>query len=59
MSWNEKQMKLGTYDSPEDAFAKYKECKEEIIKNIAEQYNGKIPQKVYGAMTNWKIEITD
>jgi len=52
-------MKLGTYDSPEDAFAKYKECKEEIIKNIAEQYNGKIPQKVYGAMTNWKIEITD
>ena len=59
LSWNEKQMKLGTYDSPEDAFNKYKQCKEEIIKNIAEQYKEKIPHKVYEAMVSWEIEITD
>lgn len=51
--------KIGTYNTVDEAFAHYKSYKEDFIKNVAEQYNGKIPHKVYEAMLNWKIEITD
>ena len=59
MNYMGKNKKLGRYDAPEEAFAKYKEYKEKFIKDIAEKYKGKIPDKVYNAMMNWKIEITD
>lgn len=54
-----KSMKLGTFKTPEEAFQKYKECKEQYIKEIAEKYKDKIPYSVYEAMMNWKVEITD
>jgi hypothetical protein len=51
---------LGRYDSSDDAFyLGYKPFKEQYIKDIANQYKEKIPNKVYNAMINWKIEITD
>lgn len=53
------QIKIGRFDTVEDAFARYKLYKEDFIKDIAEQYKGKIPDKVYQAMLNWKIEIDD
>ena len=59
MSYCGVQMKIGRFDTIEDAFNKYKEYKEDFIKDIAEQYRGKLPDKVYYAMINWKIEITD
>ena len=59
MNYGGHQIKLGTFASAEDAFARYKEYKEDFIKDIAEQYKGKIPDNVYEAMMNWKIEITD
>lgn len=59
MSYYGIQMKIGTFDTEEEAFNGYKEYKEDFIKDIAEQYRGKIPDKVYYAMLNWKIEITD
>ncbi|MBR4085722.1 MAG: hypothetical protein IKK33_15715 [Lachnospiraceae bacterium] len=59
MSFMGDRIKLGTFDTVEEAFARYKVYKEDFIKDIAEQYKGKIPDKVYRAMMNWVVEITD
>lgn len=51
---------LGIYNTPEDAFYNgYKPFKEKYIKQVANEYKDKIPQKLYDAMYNWKVEITD
>ena len=54
-----KSTKLGTFNTVEEAFDKYKITKEKLIKDVAEKYKDKIPSKTYEAMMNWKIEITD
>lgn len=59
MAFMGKSIKLDTLDTAEDAFARYKEYKEDFIEDMAELYKGKIPDKVYQAMLNWKIEVTD
>lgn len=59
MSFMGSQKKLGTFDTAEEAFAQYKEYKENSIKSVAEQYQGQMPDKVYEAMVNWKIEMDD
>lgn len=50
---------LGKFNTPEEAFYAYKKGKEEHIKNVADEYKDKIPQKLYDAMYNYKVEITD
>lgn len=59
MSFAGKNIKLGAYETAEAAFTRYKEYKEDFIKDIAEQHKDKIPDKIYQAMMNWQIEITD
>lgn len=59
MAFMGKRVKLGRFETPELAFARYKEYKEDFIKDLAEQYKGEIPNKVYDVMMNWEIEITD
>lgn len=59
MSFAGKNIKLGAYETVEAAFLRYKEYKEDFIKDIAEQHKDKIPNKIYQAMMNWQIEITD
>lgn len=59
MSFMGRQIKLGYFDTAELAFNRYKEYKEDFIKDMAEQYKDAIPYKVYEAMINWKIEIDD
>lgn len=59
MSFMGEQIKLGTFDTAEDAFARYKKYKEDFIRDMAEQYKDEIPDKVYEAMVGWKIEIDD
>lgn len=59
MSFMGEQIKLGTFDTAESAFARYKEYKEDLIKDMAEQYSEQIPDKVYNAMMGWKIKIND
>jgi len=61
-----KQIYLGTFLTPEKAFFAYKEAKETEIKRIANDYwynkgGMYIPQfkKVYDAMMNYQVEITD
>lgn len=50
---------LGTYDTPEEAFYAYKPVKEAHIKSLAEKWKGNVDPRVYEALMNWIIEITD
>lgn len=54
-----KQKHLGVYDNKIDAFNSYKIAKENEIKRIADYYKENIPNKLYLAMYNWKVEIDD
>lgn len=53
---------LGSYSNPNEAFRAYKTFKESYIKQVADEYKQKypnFPQKLYDAMYNWEVEITD
>ena len=50
---------LGHYDTPEEAFQAYKQFKENYVKQIANQYKGCIPEKLYYAMYEYEVEIDD
>ena len=50
---------LGAYNTPEEAFHAYKVAKEEYIKEIADKWKDKINPKVYEALYNYQVEITD
>lgn len=50
---------LGFFDTIEEAFNTYKIEKEKYIKQIADEYKNRIPKKLYKAMYNYKVEITD
>lgn len=57
-----KQYSLGHFETPEEAFAAYKIAKEEHLKEVADWYKEhypKFPQKLYDAMYNYTVEITD
>ena len=56
---NKKQIYLGRFSNPTDAFYKYKEYKENIIKKIANIYKDKIPVHIYNALINYVVEIND
>jgi hypothetical protein len=47
---NNKNIKLGVYNTPEEAFAEYKRHKEALIVVTADKYKGRIPEKLYKAM---------
>ena len=48
-------LNLGTYNTLEEAFAKYAEEKENTIKEVAEEYKSRIPLKLYDAMMKYKV----
>lgn len=50
---------LGYYSTPQEAFQSYKKVKEKDIKQIAEEYKDKIPEKLYNAMITYEVEIDD
>lgn len=50
---------IGSYKSPEIAFAHYKEFKEKHIQTLLEKYVEILPKNVYESIKNYKIEITD
>ena len=43
----------------EEAFYAYKQAKEEYIKEVADKYKDQITSKVYKALYNYQVEITD
>lgn len=62
LSKNNKGINLGSYTDINEAFNAYKIGKEQYIKEIADQYREKYPQfpvKLYEAMYNYQVEITD
>lgn len=54
-----KKIKIGTFDTEEEAFNAYKEYKEKFIKDMAEKYKNKIPYCAYEAMMNWVVDEND
>lgn len=50
---------LGRFKTEEEAFQCYKQFKEKVIKQVADEYKNKIPQKLYDAMYRYEVEITD
>ncbi len=54
-----KHKNLGYFNTPEEAFYAYKKFKENYIKQVADEYKDKIPQKLYDAMYRYEVEITD
>jgi len=50
---------LGSYDTAEESFTAYKYAKEKYIKEVANKWRGKISERTYQAMMNYKVEITD
>ena len=50
---------LGNFINQELAFLAYKKAKEDNIKNIANEFKPFITEKVFNAMINYKVEITD
>ena len=50
---------LGYFTEPLAAFEVYKRAKEECIKEVAELWKSKIDPRVYKALINWTIEVTD
>lgn len=50
---------LGIYDTEVEAFEVYKYYKEQNIKEVADYYKGRIPDKLYQAMYNYEVEIND
>jgi hypothetical protein len=55
----DKRITLGRFKTPEEAFKCYKLHKEAYIKEVADKWKDLIDVKVYEAMYNYKVEITD
>lgn len=54
-----KSVQFGIFNTIDEAFQAYKNGKEQYIKQIADKYIAIIPQKVYDALVNYKVLITD
>ena len=54
-----KRKHLGTYATAEQAFYAYKEAKETYIKELANKWKDRIDNRVYEALMNYQVEITD
>ena len=50
---------LGCHDTPEAAFSAYKEFKEMAVKDAAKRFQGRLDDRVYKALMNYEVEITD
>ena len=54
-----KSKHLGFHDTIKEAFNTYKAFKEKEIKRVADLYKDRIPYKLYLALYNYTVEITD
>ena len=56
---NGRQSYLGYFKTPKEAFEVYKIAKENYIKEVANKWKAQISNKVYQALMNYQVEITD
>ena len=54
-----KSIWLGRSHDPMICFLRYKQCKENYIKQVADEYKGRIPDRLYNALYNYEVEIDD
>lgn len=54
-----KPIYLGSFYSIEEAFQVYKEAKEEYIQSFAYKYYFELNEKIFQALINYQVEITD
>ncbi|EEQ57569.1 hypothetical protein CBFG_01279 [Clostridiales bacterium 1_7_47FAA] len=54
-----KTKKIGLFDSRDEAEKMLLSYRKELINKFARRNRNKVPHKVYEAMMNWKIEVTD
>lgn len=59
IKYNGKSEYLGSFNSIEEAFFKYKVRKEQILSELAEKYKNKISIQANNSLKNYKVEITD
>ena len=50
---------LGRFDNEIDAFTCYKNYKEKVIKQVADEYKELIPKELYEALYKYEVEIND
>ncbi len=50
---------FGTYDTELEAFYAYKAAKEAEIKRVANKYRGQITERMYVALMNYEVKVTD
>ena len=56
LSINGSNILLGTYDTVDEALKVYKEAKEKRIKELSRKWEGKIEDRVFKKLMNWKID---
>lgn len=54
-----KQFYIGSFKTEIEAHLAYKEAKEQQAKVLAERWKDKIDERVYNALMNYKVEVTD
>ena len=54
-----KQKTLGYYDTQEKGFEVYKYYKEKNIKEVADYYKNKIPERLYNKLYSYEVKIDD
>ncbi len=59
MNYEGKNLKIKQCRLPIEAFYWYKCYKEDYIKQVADKYKSIIPVRLYEALYNWTVEITD
>lgn len=50
-----KQVEIGFYDNPSEAFMAYKQFKESRIKFVAEKWKNDVDRNVYESLLNWEV----
>ena len=50
---------LGSFDNMIDAFQVYKDFKENLIKQVADEYRDFIPYELYNVLYNYEVDIND
>lgn len=59
VSQKPKRKYLGSYIFPQQAYEIYKKFKEKYIKQVANEYRDKIPDKLYDALYRYEVDISD
>ena len=54
-----KEVSLGNFNTPHEAFLIYKLNKELVIQSVAQKYKKLIPNRLYEALINYKVEEDD